>query len=121
MRDNLDAKNDDWSLQHYRSPTGDYISGTLGAHAELIRSGKTSPARQDTCSYIYHAHEGSGISEIVYANGERTTVTWQQNDTFAVPGWSEMVHTADESCDAYFFVLSDRPLLENLKMYFTKK
>lgn len=117
MKSKLDADGKDWSLQHYRNRSGGYISSTLGAHAERVKAGKSSNSRRDTCAYIYHAHIGSGKSEITTANGEKTTVIWQQNDTFAVPAWSRIVHHADEGQDAYLFVLSDRPLLEKLNMY----
>jgi gentisate 1,2-dioxygenase len=121
MKEKLDTRGTDWALEHYRNASGDYISGTLGAHAERIRAGKSSSPRRDTCAYIYHVHKGSGESEIITANGEKTKVCWQLNDTFAVPAWSQIFHTANMEVDAYFFVLSDRPLLETLNMYFTDK
>lgn len=117
MKKQLDSDPSDWTLQHYRNRSGEYISTTLGAHAERLKAGTNSPAHRDTCAYIYHAHMGSGKSDITAANGEKTTVVWQANDTFAVPAWSQIVHHADGSEDAYLFVLSDRPLLERLNMY----
>ena len=117
MKNKLDSQGTDWALEHYHDASGDYISGTLGGHAERVAAGKTSPMRRDTCAYIYHVHAGSGKSEITTANGEATTVTWQKHDTFAVPAWSRIVHEANTHEDAYFFVLSDRPLLEKLEMY----
>lgn len=56
------------ALQHYRLESGNYISVTLGAHAERITAGKQSTARRDTCSYIYHVYAGSGRSEITSVN-----------------------------------------------------
>ncbi|OAP60200.1 hypothetical protein AYL99_05202 [Fonsecaea erecta] len=120
MKEKLDSQKTDWALEHYRDASGEYISGTLGAHAERVAAGTKSPVRRDTCAYIYHVHAGSGKSEIVTANGETTTVSWKKNDTFAVPAWSKIIHEADAQEDAYFFVLSDRPLLEKLKMYASK-
>ncbi|KAJ9602228.1 hypothetical protein H2200_013348 [Cladophialophora chaetospira] len=117
MKMSLDDTTEDWSMQTYHHADQEYVSGTLGAHAERVKAGIQSPPRRDTCAYIYHVQSGSGKSEITKANGEVKTVVWEKSDTFAVPAWSLIVHTADEISDAYFFVLSDRPLLENLQMY----
>ncbi|KIX99974.1 uncharacterized protein Z520_04612 [Fonsecaea multimorphosa CBS 102226] len=119
MKARLDAETEaaPWALQHYRSPSSAYISGTLGAHAEKVQAGRHSTARRDTCSYIYHVHTGSGRTEITTASGGTKTVTWGPHDTFAVPAWSRILHKADGVQDCYLFVLSDRPLLERLKMY----
>ncbi|KAH8817399.1 RmlC-like cupin domain-containing protein [Xylogone sp. PMI_703] len=118
MQARLDSKPGPWALEHYRDASGGYISGTLGAHAERVQAGQQSAPRKDTCSYIYHAHIGSGETEITLANGQTKTVRWEVNDTFAVPAWSRIVHKVDGQQDAYLFVLSDRPLLERLGMYF---
>lgn len=117
MQAQLDAEPGPWALVHYRDPSGSYISGTLGAHAERVTASKESPGRRDTCSYIYHVRSGSGESEITTAGGETKTVEWNPHDTFAVPAFSRIVHRASGGEDVYLFVLSDRPLLEQLKMY----
>ena len=49
------------------------------------------------------------------------TVTWNKNDTFAVPAWSRIVHEADDGSDAYLFVINDRPLQERLGMFFVNE
>ena len=117
MKARLDRDKGDWSLQTYLDAAGNYISGTVGAHAERLQAGMQSPARKDTCSYIYHSHVGNGRSTIVTAAGETRTVEWEKNDTFAVPAWSTITHHNDGDEDAYLFVMSDRPLLEALKLY----
>lgn len=115
-----------WTKEHYLTGTPPtHISATLGAHAERLRAGHSSRWRRDTCSYIYHVHAGSGMSEITLWNGETKRVRWGPHDTFCVPGWSGVVHTADADVegeregngDVYLFVLSDLPLLERLGMY----
>ena len=117
MKARLDRDSGDWSLQTYLDADGNYISGTVGAQAERLNAKKQSPARKDTCSYVYHAHVGHGRSTIVTAAGETRTVEWETNDTFAVPAWSSITHYNDGDEDAYLFVLSDRPLMEALKLY----
>jgi len=117
MKAKLDADSRDWCLHHYRDSHGNYVSATLSAHAERIKAGKRSESRRDTCAYIYHVREGSGTSDITTAAGENIKLCWQQHDTFAVPAWSRIVHESDAHADSYLFVLSDRPLLQALKMY----
>lgn len=117
MKARLDKNNKAWSLQTYLDAAGNYISGTVGAHAERLNAAEQSPARKDTCSYVYHAHVGRGRSKIVTAAGETRTVEWEKNDTFAVPAWSSITHYNDGDEDAYLFVLNDRPLLDALKLY----
>jgi gentisate 1,2-dioxygenase len=107
MKKKLDTKPAPWALDHYYAASGGYISGTLGAHAEKVAAGQQSPARRDTCSYIYHVHAGAGKSEIVKCTGKSKTVRWEVHDTFCVPAWSRIVHTADGEQDSYLFVLSD--------------
>lgn len=124
MQAKLDAQGSSWAQEIYRNPSGAYISGTLGAHAEKVQAGTQSPDRRDTCSYIYHVRSGTGESEIVTAaasteckEAKPMVVRWGPHDTFAVPAWSRVTHRADEGSDAYLFVLSDRPLIEKLNMY----
>ncbi len=117
MKERLDNVEGNWAMQHYLNSEKGYISNTLGAHAERVKAGTQSPPRRDTCAYIYHIQSGSGRSEITKSNGETKTIEWEKSDTFSVPTWSKIVHFADSSSDAYFFVLSDRPMLEALQMY----
>jgi gentisate 1,2-dioxygenase len=117
MKKKLDTKPGAWALEHYRTQSGEHISGTLGAHAEKVKATQQSTPRRDTCSYIYHVHSGSGKSEITKHSGESITVRWGPHDTFCIPAWSRIVHLADAEQDAYMFVLSDKPLLESLNMY----
>ncbi|KAK5425332.1 hypothetical protein LTR34_011239 [Exophiala xenobiotica] len=117
MKKDLDGSHDDWTMQTYHNAGEEYISATLGAHAERVKAGTHSPRRRDTCAYIYHVQSGAGKSVITKANGEAKTVEWEKSDTFVVPAWSIVAHIANDSSDAYLFVLSDRPLLESLQMY----
>jgi gentisate 1,2-dioxygenase len=119
MKATLDSKPGPWALEHYRDASGNYISSTMGAHAERLEASQQSAPRRDTCSYIYHVKSGSGKSNITKANGESDTVEWEVHDTFAVPAWSRIVHTANPGEGVYLFVLSDRPLLERLNMDFS--
>jgi gentisate 1,2-dioxygenase len=50
-------------------------------------------------------------------DGTSKTVAWAISDTFAVPAWTSVVHVADGGEDAYLFVMTDKPVLEALRMY----
>ena len=117
MQKRLNAEPGDWARCHYKTSTGAYISKTLGAHAERVKSGKTGSTPRESCSYVYHAVAGNGSTEIEPSRGGTETVQWQQGDTFAVPAWSWVTHHASSDGDAYLFVLSDRPALDQLGMY----
>ena len=117
MKERLDSDDADCSRHIYRKNDGGYISGTLGAHAEKVKAGKKSEPRRETLSYVYHVQSGSGRTEITLFDGETKTVEWGKSDTFAVPSWSRIVHEVDGEQDAYFFVLSDMPIMESLDMY----
>lgn len=116
-RDEKPASPTNWSMQTYHREGEEYLSATLGTHAERVNSGTTSPSRRDTCAYVYHVQSGAGTSVITTANGEVRTINWEKNNTFAVPAWSVIVHSASEDSHAYLFALSDRPLLEILHMH----
>ena len=117
IKGKLDSSDSDWSQTVYRNKAGEYISKTLGAHAERIKAGKESPPRHDTCSYVYHVQSGSGKTTIGLYDGSTRTVEWDKSDTFAVPAWSTVSHLASTAQDVYLFALSDMPLLERLSMY----
>lgn len=117
MQQRLNAEPGDWAGCNYKTSTGAYISKTLGALAERVNAGKTGGPPRESCSYVYHAVAGNGSTEIELSKGGTETVQWQQGDTFAVPAWSRVTHHASSDGDAYLFVLSDRPALDQLGMY----
>jgi gentisate 1,2-dioxygenase len=112
MPKRLNAEPGDWARSDYKTSTGAYISKTLGAHAECVKSGKTLPPRGKSCSYVYHAVAGDGNTEIELSRGGAEMVQWQQGDTFAVSVQSRVTHHASSHGDAYLFVLSDRPAFD---------
>lgn len=117
MKQALDAAPGDWTYSVYRTAKGQYISKTLGAHAERLNAGKTARVPRESCSFVYHVVQGNGSTKIELCKGTTETVEWAHGDTFAVPAWSRLCHSALSDVDVYFFVLSDRPALESLGMY----
>lgn len=86
------------------------VSRTLGASAERIDAGTTSPERQETTSAVYHVVEGEGTTRA----GE-IDLHWRRGDTFAIPAWIPYVHHAAQK--TYLFRFDDRPLLDALGAY----
>jgi gentisate 1,2-dioxygenase len=89
------------------------LARTIGAQAERIDAGKRSPLRQDSASYIFHAHKGQGYTEL----GDGRKLHWKSNDTFVIPSWVPFTHYSTGSEAAYLFSFNDIPVLEALGLY----
>jgi gentisate 1,2-dioxygenase len=114
VRAALDKGNLPYSIHHYHKRGGQHVSNTIGAQAEKVASGTTSPPSRETCSFVYHIESGEGITTLECPNGTKTEIKWTARDTFAVPAWSQIQHTCTSTEDAYLFAVNDRPLLERL-------
>ena len=55
MQKRLHAEPGDWARCEYKTSIGAYISKTLGAHAERVKTGKTGSPPRESCFYVYHA------------------------------------------------------------------
>jgi gentisate 1,2-dioxygenase len=99
-----------------RRDTGAPISATMGAQAERVGAGVTSPVRRETASSIYHVVSGAGSTQI----GDET-FTWTERDTFVVPAWTPFAHTASADGAAYLVRFDDTPLLNALNLYRTEE
>jgi gentisate 1,2-dioxygenase len=117
MQGQLDADPQPFAAREYRRrDTGDAVSRTMGAQAERLDAGHTSPSRRETASAIYHVVKGSGSSTI----GD-TTIEWSEHDTFVVPAWHAFEHTNGGSETAYFVRYDDVPFLRALDLYRTEE
>jgi gentisate 1,2-dioxygenase len=112
MQARLDAVRGPWATCAYTAPSGAPISRTIGAKAERIDAGASSPRRRETTSTIYHVRAGSGVTTV----GD-TTLAWKRGDTFAVPAWTWFAHDAGADATAYLFRYDDSALLEHLGAY----
>ena len=117
VKEALDTNPAPHAVYHYKKKDGSDIALTTAAQAERVKAGTTTPASRETCSFVLHCPQGEGSTHIRSANGVETTLDWKANDTFAVPAWSRVTHTARGSADAYLFGFCDRPLLHSLGMY----
>lgn len=121
MKANLDEDGGDFSIRSYLGEDGKHISNTLGCLAARLKHGAINVFPRDTCSYIVHVVSGQGESNIELPNGTIKTVKWAKSDTFCLPAWSRTTHIAESAEDAYVFMLTDKPLLDNLHMYISEK
>jgi gentisate 1,2-dioxygenase len=90
---------------------GQAISRSLGAYAERIDAGTSSPVRQSTVSHVYVVRSGRGRT----IAGSKT-IEWEPGDTFAIPTWEAFHHEALDGT-AYLFAMHDRPLIDALGYY----
>jgi gentisate 1,2-dioxygenase len=111
MAAQLDAVPGPFAAATYRHrATGAAISRIIGAAAERVAAGTTSPERRETASAVYHVQSGTGTTRI-----GQMEFAWTAGDTFAVPSWTPFKHAAREN--AYLFRFDDRPLLDALGVY----
>ena len=100
------------------TPMAGTYRNTLSMQAERLGPGASSPASQETASFVYHVFEGEGYTVIDSPGREKDsrTIHWTTRDTFAVPAWSRIVHTntSTEGKQAFLVAINDRPMVEAL-------
>jgi gentisate 1,2-dioxygenase len=112
MRARLDAAPGLHALLRYRRRGGGEIGAIMGAAAERIAAGASTPPVRETVSAVVHVVAGTGSSRV----GD-TEFRWEPGDTFAVPSWHALEHRADAGASAYLFRYDDRPMIEALGLY----
>jgi gentisate 1,2-dioxygenase len=97
----------------YVNPEGGHTMPTMACGIQLLRAGETTKTHRHNSSTIYHAFRGSGTTVI---DGQR--YDWDQGDCFVVPLWSWHSHqNRSNNREAILFSVSDRPVLDALKLY----
>jgi gentisate 1,2-dioxygenase len=97
----------------YVSPDGGHTMPTLSCGIQMLRPGEITQTHRHNCSTVYHAFRGSGATII---DGQK--FEWEQGDCFVVPLWSWHSHrNASQADPAVLFSVSDRPVMEALKLY----
>ena len=109
MKSKLDAEKGNWVVKRYLKEGVQEISLTLGAAAERLNAGCSSPVVRETASSVYHIISGSGMSDI---GGEM--IEWKQGDTFCVPAWHKYSHKASTNENVYLYRFDDKPMLKSL-------
>ncbi|ORY98699.1 RmlC-like cupin domain-containing protein [Syncephalastrum racemosum] len=106
-----------YAVYEYRREDGSPLSKIIGAQAERIGPGASSPMVRETSSKVAHIYDGKGFTEITESNGNTKTLNWTRGDTMSIPSWAAVVHHAEGDQPAYIFSFNDKPLLDNLALY----
>ena len=112
MKARLDAVAGPHALLRYRRANGAEIGAIMGAAAERIDAGTSSPAVCETIGSVYHVVAGTGTSRV----GD-VELSWEQGDTFAAPAWHRLEHRAAGAGASYLFRYDDRPMIDALGLY----
>ncbi|CEI61616.1 hypothetical protein FVEN_g9302 [Fusarium venenatum] len=112
MQSALDASSDDWVSRPYLKKDGAEIGRIIGASAERLLPGASSPEIQETSSAVYHVIEGSGSTKV----GD-SILKWKQGDTFCIPTWHKYQHYAGTESKVYLYRFDDKPMLRALGFY----
>jgi len=106
-------KLEQWDACHglkvrYINPvTGDHAMPTMGTFMQLLPKGFAGHKYRSTDATVFTPVEGRGRTTI-----GNQVFEWGARDVFVVPGWTWVVHEADE--DAVLFSYSDRPVQEKM-------
>lgn len=104
----------DGDLLYYANPANrsrDTLP-TIGCAVQRLHAGERTKGHRHVSSTVYHVVSGSGSSLI-----GNSVSRWKQGDVFTVPTWATHSHAADDESDAILFSLTDRPVMEALKLY----
>jgi gentisate 1,2-dioxygenase len=111
MQARLEAQPEPYVCAEYEHKrTGGAVSRVIGAAAERIAKGSSSPTRRETAGIIYHVYKGRGLTQV---GDER--LEWEKGDTFCIPSWMPYRHEAAK--DVYLFRYDDRPVLKAIGAY----
>ena len=103
----------------YTDPlTGGSTTATLGCRIQMLRPGEETKSHRHTCSTVYHVVRGSGVAKVGKTKTAEEAVEWAERDCFNVPSWQwHRFRNRSASEPAILFSISDRPVLESLRLY----
>ncbi len=111
LKDNEGSPFDGVALE-YVNPSGGHTMPTISCGIQMLRAGEVTKTHRHNSSTIYHAFRGSGAT---FINGEE--FHWNQGDCFVVLLWSWHSHQNRAKEEAILFSMSDRPVIEALRLY----
>jgi gentisate 1,2-dioxygenase len=85
---------------------------TFACDLQVLRPRRSLKAHRHSCTTIYHAFRGDGVTDI---DGQR--FEWKQGDIFVVPPWSWHKHENTSTGESVLFAMTDRPAIEALDIY----
>ncbi len=97
-----------------RGPT----TATLGCRIQMLRPGEETRSHRHTCSTVYHVVRGSGVANVGKSKADEDAIEWAEQDCFSVPSWQwHRLRNGSSNLPAILFSVSDRPVLESLRLY----
>lgn len=85
---------------------------TFACDIQVMRPRRSFKAHRHSCTTIYHAFRGEGVTEI-----EDQRFDWRQGDIFVVPPWSWHKHQNTSGGESTLFAMTDRPAMQALQIY----
>lgn len=104
----------DGVIFEYTNPyTGGPVMPTLSCFVQALPGGRHTQAHRHTTSVIYHVVRGEGTTVV-----EGEELSWQERDTFCVPGWAIHEHiNGSTNHEAVLFSYSNQYLYQSLGLY----
>jgi gentisate 1,2-dioxygenase len=99
-------------LDYINPETGEACLRTMGFTAMMLRPEETSKPPLRSASAVFHVVSGRGTSTV---NGQRHA--WGPKDTFSVPVFAEIEHSATGDMPAFLVRIHDAPLQEKIGYY----
>ena len=110
---NDDGSAHDGILLEYANPFQDGpVLPTMSCYAQLLRPNEHTSAHRHTSSTIYYVLDGAGHSVM---DGVR--FNWAEGDFFMIPPWVWHEHANTTEKDAFFFAISDKPIVDAFRLY----
>jgi gentisate 1,2-dioxygenase len=109
-KDNAGGAPTDGIIFEYSNPiTGGPVLPTMACYIQLLTPKSHTDAHRHTSSAVYHVVRGRGTTIM-----DGQALTWQERDTFALPGWAVHEHINTTSEPAILFSFTDDPTLRAL-------
>ena len=105
-------------LDYVDPQNGGPTTSTLHCRVQLLGPGEETRSHRHTCSTVYFVVRGSGETRVGKNKAEESVLQWGERDCFNVPTWywhRFRNRSPDEA--AILFSVSDRPLLQALRLY----
>lgn len=101
-------------ISYINPETGGSLFPSIGFGAIMLRPDETITLLKRTTACVFHAIEGHGT---LIVDGEEE-LTWIENDTLAIPGYSEIIIKNESVNEPAFFITADEsPLHDYLGIY----
>ena len=109
----------DGVMLDYANPlTGGPTTETLGCRIQMLRPGEGTRSHRHTSNTIYHVVRGSGAATIGKNQGGEENFGCGERDCFIVPSWQwHRFRNRSSAEPAILFSVSDRPLLQAIRLY----